>query len=808
MTHFKHNFKIAWRNLLKHKTTTAINLLGLTVGIAAFISILTIVRYELSFNQRIPNKELIYRIYSSFSGVFEGTNPGVATPVGPYIEEHMPETATVAYFHTWNSKVSKMENNQLVKLNVDKRIVISTPSYFDVIDQYHWLAGNPQSLSQPNKMALTDEQAYKYFNTKNWSEILNRKLIYRDSLHLEVAGIVHVNPTNNDFDFTEFISFATLKNGWLGDQFSKEWDNTSSNSQLFLKLNTLSDTAQLNLTLSDINALVASKEEADSDWITTFNAQPLSNLHFNTEIGIMDSGNRPAHLKTLLILGVIAFVILLIAIFNFINLETAQSTLKSKEVGIRKVLGSARSLLIGRFLTESSLITIIAVLIAIPLSHLALNYFDEFLPRGLYIDYSNPFYWISLLIIALTVSLLAGFYPSWIVASFQPIEALKSDAAKGYLSVSWVRKSLILLQFLFAQLLIFGTLAISWQISYMLDKELGFQNEGILTFSTPYLSDPSKQEILLNEISEIPEISEFIVQGDAPVQNGYSTSTVEYITENGKESLNVHNKRIKEDYFDFYNLDLIAGQPLIPNDTIPEMIINETFMKALGYKDPNEAIGESFTYSNKNTYIRGIVKDFHFQSLHHNIEPMMMRYSSSNVRLISFKTSKENVSKVIDKITIAWNELYPEDPATIGFMEDMISRFYQTEKRASKLASAATFIAILISCLGLIGLISFSIVRKTKEIGIRKVLGANTIQLSSILSKEFLILIGMAFLISLPITFFFAQKFEENFAYTAGISWWLYALGGVVSVVIALISISLKIYKASKSNPVDSLRYE
>ena len=810
MTHIKHNFTIAWRNLRKHKTTTAINLLGLSIGIATFLGIITIVRYELSFNEEIPNKDRVYRIYTAFSGAFNGTNSGVATPIGPYVEEHFKSLDAIAYFKTWSAKVKFQNGEDMKEIGKERRIILATPGYFDVINQYQWLAGNQQSLNQPHTVVLTDEQAYKYFGTQNWSDILNKELIYSDSLRVDITGIVKQDETNSNFNFTDFISHATIEATWLKDRFNHGWTSTSNASQVFVLLNHQEDIAQLNNFLTEVDKHAKSfDEDDDGSWITNYKTQPLTEMHFDTAIGTFNSETSPTHFKVLMILMVVGFIILLIAIFNFINLETAQSTLKSKEVGVRKVLGSAKSLLVGRFLTESGIITILSTLLSLPIAHFGLKYFADFLPSKLTIDYSNPIFWLSLLLIIACVAILAGFYPSWVLASFKPINALKSSSPNHKLGGAFVRKSLILLQFLFSQLLIFGTLIISWQISYMLDKELGFTNEGIINIQTPYYEDKSKQKILLNKMEEIPQVEEHIVQGQLPAETGMMTTTIKFKTDSTSSAQSVHMKYIEQGYFEFYDLEFVAGNHLIPNDTLNHYIVNESFIKEMGIKDPAEAIGQSFDFDNgpNNDFIIGVIKDYHFQSLHHHIEPMMFNYEEDG-KTISFKATKENIQPIIDELTPIWNELYPDEPLEATFMDEMIGRFYHTERQTSKLTSIATIVAILISCLGLFGLVSFTIVRKTKEIGIRKVLGANVFQLSMLLTREFLMLVAIAFLISLPITYFFSRKFEESFAYNAPIGWWLYLFGGLVSVIIAFISIGLKIVKASRSNPVDSLRYE
>lgn len=637
--------------------------------------------------------------------------------------------------------------------------------------------------------------------------MIGREVTYRDSLNLTVSGIVKMPDYNTDFEFTDFISHATIDKSWLKERFGdEEWGNTNSSSQLWVKLNQNTSRADVMLQLEDLSTHVNEQNE-DADWIQNYKLQPLSEVHFNSEIGIFDNGRSAAHMKTLTVLGVVALAILLIAIFNFVNLETAQSTTKSKEVGVRKVLGSPRKQLVSRFLTESILISLFAVVLAIPIAHYGFVYFEEFIPKGVALDYENPFFWLSLMALTLVVGFIAGIYPSLVISSFRPVRALRSGSNTNNPGGSLIRKSLILFQFLFSQLLIVGTLAIGWQISFMLDKDLGFKEDGVIYFYTPYYEDYKKSELVKNYLDEMPEVLEYAKQDTPPVQNGYSTSTVKYQSEKGEIVTSAHQKSGDTTYLRFYDIELLAGRNLLPNDTLPELLINETFMRDLGFNDPREAVGTTFEYNSKKHTAVGIIEDFHFRSLHHAIEPMLYRYQEE-LRCFALKVKGEHIEQTIDKLTDKWREIYPDNPLTVYFMDETIEQFYKTERRASKLASVATGVAILISCLGLFGLISFTIVQKSKELGIRKVLGASIIQIGAILSKEFVLLIVIAFVLSTPISYYIISQWMGDFAYQTEISWWIYLLGGCLSVIIALASIGAKVWRASGANPIDSLRYE
>lgn len=807
-TFLKHNLVIAWRNLTKNKSTAAINILGLSIGVGAFLAIMSIVNFELSFNNQIPDHERIYRIHTSYSGSFSGINRGVSVKVGEYVVENTSGLSSAAHFQTFSANVEVPDEEGISKdFDRQGQLVIAPPAYFEVIDQYIWLAGNrEEALSEPFKVVLTSEQATKYFNSNDWMDLLNREVIYQDSLRLLVSGIVEQPSYNSDFQFTDFISYKTLKNSWLGERFGGDWGSTNSSSQLWVKVGENVSKSDLMLQMEEVDKKSAEQDEKQ-DWVAKYEVQPLSEVHFSPEVGIFDNGRTPAHIPTLTILSVVAFAILLIAIFNFVNLETAQSASKSKEVGVRKVLGSPKSQLVGRFLTESTLISLFAVLIAIPIAHYGFIYFEEFIPDGVRLSYNNPLFWLALLFLALLVGFIAGIYPSWVVSSFKPIRALRSGTSNTNPGGSLIRKTLILFQFLFSQLLIVGTLAIAWQISFMLDKELGFKEDGVVYFYTPYYEDYSKQKLIQDRLDEMPEISEYVIQNTPPVQNGYSTSTVKYQSENGEVVTSAHQKSGDTTWIRFYDIELLAGRNLLPNDTLPELLINETFMRDLGFSDPREAVGTTFEFNKRQNTVVGIVEDFHFRSLHHAIEPMMFYYESES-RCIALKIPGDKMQNTIDRLTDLYTGIYPERPFTAYFMDETIERFYETERKASKLASTATGIAILISCLGLFGLISFTIVQKSKELGIRKVLGASLFHIGTILSKEFIVLIVIAFVVSTPISYYVISKWMEDFAYKTEISWWLYVLGGLISVIIALVSIGAKVWKASGANPIDSLRYE
>ncbi len=806
----RHNVLITWRNLLKHKTTSIINVAGLAIGISSFLAIYTIVQFELDFNKEIPDADRIYRMTTRYSGSFTATNRGVAVPIPEYVSETFSGLGGVTNFHNFTATVDLMDGDRKLDMGKQDGVILADESYFDVINQYNWLVGKKESLQQPFNVVLTSKQANKYFGDENYQDIIGREITYRDSLKVFVSGIVQEPDYNSDFAFTEFISFPTISNSWLKERFGNDdWTSTNSSTQLFIKLHAQTEMEDVVRQIENLDKFVGEKN-AKLDWVQNYTLQPLADLHYNQDHGIFDSSRSSVHKPTLTILSVVAVFLLMIAVFNFVNLETAQSTNKSKEVGVRKVMGGNRLNLIGRFLTESIFISFLALTISIPLAHYGLIVFDEFVPDGAALSYSEASFWLFLVGLALVVGVLAGFYPSWVTSSFIPIKALKSGFNLRSFNIrgSILRKALISFQFLFSQLLIVGTLAVVFQISYMLDKELGFEEEGVMYFYAPWYESEEKRNLLINEISSIPEIQKISMNGNPPVMNGYSTSTVKYRDGDNELMLNPHQKSGDTSYIHFYRIPLLAGNNLKPIESANEMLINQTFMEELGFESPSDVVGTRLEYNKKDFVVAGVMEDFHFRSMHHPIQPLMLRYQESNNCIAVRIADNSQIEACINKLNEAWDSVYEGIPMNIQFMDEIVEKFYNTERRASKLTSLATGLAIFISCLGLIGLISFIIVQKSKEMGIRKVLGATIFQIGSILSREFVILITISFLVSTPIAYYLIGEWQKDFAYRTEISWWVYGLGGLVSVVIALCSIFSKVWRASTANPVESLRYE
>lgn len=811
ITLFRHHLKLIFRQLWKNKTYTSINTIGLIIGLTGSIAIYSIIRYEYSFNNHIPDKDRIYRLYTSLSGELDGYNRGVSSAVVPYLKDNpQQEIESITRFMT-KSMEAKTESNPDEGFGRVK-LVMTDASYFRVFGQYEWLSGNPATaLQSPFQVVLTLEQAEKYFGTLKPQEILGRQVIYRDSLKTTVAGIIKQTAGNTDFIFTDFLSFSTIDKSWLKKYSNtNDWQSTNSSSQAWVKTKQPLKRGENPEFLRNLNEHLANVS-THKDFKRVIRAKTLASLHFDQELSIFDSrGRAPADLVVLSILSIICIALLLMAMFNFINLATAQASGRAKEVGLNKVLGSNRINIFVKFILESLVITTIAALPALPIAHYSLQYFDEFLPNGMEINLFNGHYFLLLLVIVFIVGIFSGIYPAVRISGVSIGKALKANARMSFSErgTPAMRKILVSFQFVCSQVLIIAAISVFFQVRYLLNKDMGFTNDQIMSIYGHWTEPVEKTDLLYNELQKIPAITELTRQGDTPASPSYASNILTYFGKNDPIKQNVYRKSGDSSYLHFYDIKILAGRNVTPKEGLNEIIINETFLKNLGFNDPAEAVGEVVSDEDDIHFtIVGVMNDFHSMSLKTEIMPLMYYYES-DIDGIAFKVTPEKTEEAIAEVTNAYRKIYPKHPATIYFMDETIRDFYEAEQKTSKLALATTILAILISGLGLFGLISISAIQRTKEVGIRKVLGAGIWSLVQVIAREFIWLILIALIISIPSAHYILQDWMAGFAYRISLGWWVYVLGGVLSIVLASVAIGYKVYRTVVSNPVDSLKYE
>lgn len=812
----KNYFIVAFRNFWRNKVFSLINIIGLAIGISASLVIFLIVNFDLTFDKFHKDGDRIFRVVSKFN--FSGNdvdNSGVPSPLGNTVYKEMTGIEAAAAFRTANETkvtIPHEYNNKPDVFKKEKHIVFADQNYFKLIP-YTWLNGSPESsLKDPYQVVLTESKARFFFPGIPISHVPGREIIFDDTVHSIVAGIVKDIDQNTDFTFNTFISRATLESTSLKPDDWEQWDNTNSASQLFIKLSRGTTQAQ---TIARLNELYKKYEKHDPNdhSKTTYGIQPLSDIHFNASYDTFDQ--RVAHRPTLYGLLAVALFLLLLGCINFINLTTAQGSQRAKEIGIRKTMGGSKKQLVFQFLSETFILTLVSTLLSILLTPLLLKAFADFIPEGLHFHLLQPGLLIFLLLITFTVSALAGFYPALVLASYKPVTVLKNQVLNtGKTRSAWFRKTLTVSQFVIAQVFIIAAILVSKQIRFSLNKDLGFKKDAVVYFSTNYYDTvKSHKAVLLQKLKAIPEIAMISMAYSPPSSRGQWTSTVKYNDGKKESETSVQIILADTNYVRLFHLKLLAGNDLPFSDTANAVMINEAYAHILGFNDPQQAVGKSVHWNQKETPVTAVLANFHQRSLHETIKPLLIANSGNTLRTFNIALQPQDVEgtvwkTAIDKISKAWKEVYPEEDIELNFLDETIAKYYESEQHISRLLLWATGLAIFISCLGLLGLVMYITNQKTKEIGIRKVIGATISQIIVLLSKDFLKLVVVAFMIAVPIAWWGAHKWLENFAYKTAISWWIFIVGGSVMVLMAMMILVARTFIAASANPVKSLRTE
>lgn len=815
-------FKPALRNLKRNKFFSFINIIGLSIGISSSLVIYLIVSYSFSFDKFEKDGDRIYRVVSNMKFPdIDFKNAGVPLPLIHAAQKEITGVDLFTPFSTagdMNVSIAVNAGRKPDMYKKQKGIIYADNNYFKMLP-YQWLAGSPQNaLSEPFTTVLTESRAKTYFPYDDVSKDIGKIITYNDTVKTTVTGIVKDLNETTDFTFKEFISYNTIPNSEITNP--QQWGSVSSSDQFFVKINSSSSPLLVTKQLQQL----FDKDQKEAYLKNEFSLQPLSDIHFNAEYGTYTEAM--AHLPTLYGLLAVAAILLLLGCINFINLTTAQSVQRAKEIGIRKTMGSSKRQLIFQFLSETLLLTILATILSIIMVPLIIKLFTDFVPPEINVSMlADTHVIIFIMGLVVVVSLLSGLYPSIILSKYNPVVVLKNQVNAGSSSTRrlWIRKSLTVTQFVFAQAFIIATMIVGSQIQYMLNKDLGFKKDGIITVQTPFnfadfndkaaaLKSTQTREVLLHNLQALPGINQACLAGAPPANSGTSMKTMKF--NNGKKEIEttVEVKYADADYFNLYHMKLVAGRLLHRSDSLTEYVINESYAKFLGFNNPADAIGKLIEGGKGGIPIVGIVHDFYSQSLHTQIKPLAFYslYPIESELHIALKpeTAAGEWKTTITKIEKAFKEIYPGEDFTYNFFDESIAKFYEEEQHTSTLLSWATALAIVISCLGLLGLVIYTTNQRTKEIGVRKVLGASILQIVNLVSKDFLMLVILAFIIAMPVVWWGMHKWLENFAYHTQISVWLFAASGGMMILISIITLSFQTIKAASENPVKSLRSE
>jgi ABC-type antimicrobial peptide transport system permease subunit len=620
-----------------------------------------------------------------------------------------------------------------------------------------------------------------------------------------VAGIVKSWKKNTDFIFTDFISSASIPGSELNNRIDMNaWGMWNGFTQVYLKLFPGVDPATVE---AQLLALANKYIVITPDMNLKMLLQPLADIHF---CGLEDVYTKHAHLPTLYGLMAIAAFILIIAVCNFINLSTAQSLQRFKEIGVRKILGGKRFNLIFQLLGETLLITLFAALLSLFLTYMLIHIFQSFIPRGLTLDLGQPFTWLFLATITLCTTILAGLYPAKVISGGSPISIMKGGARRAN-TKSLLREALIVFQFAISLTLIICTLVIGDQIQYLLNKDLGISKDAIIN-----IRFRGNGMAFAEKIKQFSYVKMVSVNSNPPVHTGHSGTSFKY-NDNGEErEINGMLEFVDENYIPLYELRLIAGRNLLPSPHMTEFVINETFARQFGFNNPYDAIGQivkSGQFDNiPDQRIVGVVSDFYQTPLYNKITPMAISVTNRAKRTISVKlsidNSSESVNNIITDLENEWKAINPYERFEMKFYDEAIASFYEKEHSTSRIINSAMLMAIFISCMGLFGLVVFTTTQRIKEIGIRKVLGAGIYQILMLLSSGFVKLVLIAAVIASPVAWYLMDKWLAGFAYHVPIHWWIFVLAFLFALIITLATISVQTFKVAKMNPVDSIKIE
>ena len=813
----KNHLKIAWRHITRHKVFAFINVLGLALGINACMVIFIVCRYEFSFDRFHPDGERIYRLGGK---ILEnnGTTFCISDipPAAPKaVEREIPGIEVVTRFYPYPAKITIKDGLGKFR-NFDAQVegtqttgtIITDPSFFNVF-KYTWIAGNPlTALNAPFKVVLSEISARKYFGFLPIDKIMGSEVVYDDSLRVIVSGIVRDWKENTDFPYRDFISFKTIQSSFLRNQYASDDLLPNPGGSWIYSFVKISKNQKAETINKELAFFMKKKRWGDDDLNKLgLQIQALSDIHFNNNYE--HDSIRKANLPTLYGLMGIALFILIIAGINFINLTTAESIQRAKEMTVRKILGSSKTNLILQCLTETFLLTLVAVILATILVKPGLFGFHDFLPQGLTFHLLDPVSFIFLLLVTLTTSILAGLYPAKVLSSYLPILSLKGSAVQKGKEKWWLRKGLIIFQFTISLIFIIASLVIGNQIRYMLHADFGFKTDAIVyIYNWNWSNKASSIKIFTEKIKHLSGIEEVVLQGSPPIGGPRIDVPVKFKGKTETELMVLINAGDAQ-FIPFYQMRLVTGRNIVQSDSLKEFVINEVYAKALGFKKPEEVVGKSLFWNEKPYPIVGVVADYHEGSFHEAIKPALIGNLSMMERCVGLKlTTKEPVEakSILDLVEKEWKEVFPNDFFDCRFLDDSIASYYEKEQKEARLMNLAMIVTIFISCMGLFGVAMFTAKRRTKEIAIRKVVGAGVARITLLLTGDFVQLIVIAIIIASPFAWYGMNIWLQDFAYRVSIQWWIFVIAGMGALFVALITISLQIIKAAMANPVNSLR--
>jgi len=786
---FKNYFLSAFRNIRRNLNFTFLNVFGLGLSIFSCLIIFLVVRNELGYDNHSKKAGRTYRVTLNALDF----NSNVSLAVLPAMRNAFPELE--------NSTQTFYQSEGLIKIGqkrfVEKEFAFADEQFPKVFD-LQWLDGNPdKALSEPNSIVLTETLARKYFGNGPW---LGETINLENQFTVKVTGIIQDPPANTSLPFKFLVSLNTLKinNGMMTNFYA-----IPGGSYAFIVIPEHYAIGQLEKKIPAFLAANWGKEIAKEAHLPL---QPLKEIHFDQRY--INNIVTPVSRDTYWGLAAIAGFIILMACINFINLSTAQSVRRSKEVGVRKVMGATKGQLVQQFLGETSMLVLLSIILGFTAAVLTIPGIAKWLDIKIEaVQLTQPIVFGLLAITSVIVVLLAGLYPAFIQSAFNPVESLKRKTSMSFKGIN-LRKGLVTLQFAISQIMIIGTIVVANQMNYFQNQDLGFNKEAVISFGIP---DQAKREVLKQQLQNEPGLADMSFSSGDPVNFNQANSFNS--PELGLTKDDVADFQFVDDHYtDMFGLKILTGEKISRTDnrdSITRVMINETLMHKLGIQDPRQAIGKQIIlggYVKAN--IISVVKDFQNESKHKKRRASVLAYDKNNFYIASVRIRPAAMRQTIAHIDKIWSSLFPDRVFEYEFMDQHIASWYKQEAKVYTAFKLFASLAILIGCLGLYGLVAFAAVQRTKEVGIRKVLGASLLDISSLFAKEFIYLIALAFLVAVPVGYYIMHGWLENFAYHVSIGSGIFVVAILISFGIAAITISFQSIKAGLVNPVSSLRSE
>lgn len=806
---YKNYLIIAIRNFLKHKSFTFLNVVGLSLGMVASLLILQYVKYERSYDTFHRKAKDIYRVnYNQWQNGKLRFECAAAVPaVGPALKNNFPEVLRFTRLYPVHGIMSYTGSPHGPVSFREEKMQITDSSVFEVFDIHLRDGDKVQALSGPNKVVISTRAAKRYFGEEN---PMTKTISWDGNKNLEVTGVFESLPENSHIKFDFLISYGTLIKD-AGKEAETNWGWYDFNTYVLLNPG------------ADYKALQAKwdswlQKDRGDEWKKyngkqEFPLQPLLDIHLGKVLLQESQPEERGNGDSVYALSVIAFFILVIAWVNYINLATAKSFERANEVGVRKVMGALKDQLMRQFMSEAFLINLCAALISIAAVALLWPTFSELAGRNIPIQYlQHPEFWILVGGLFLVGSLLSGLYPAVVLAGFKPITVLKGKVM-GDARGKAMRKGLVVFQFVSSVILISGSIVVYQQLKFMRNQDLGVNINQTLVIKGPGVVVDSlfrnALEGMKAESLRIPGIKKMTGSTNVPGDEIFWSNGIKRLSANDQSNIIAYLVGMDHDYVDAFGLKVIEGRNFdITTNRKKSIILNRAMVTALDYKDPKSAIGEKVILGRDTMEIIGVLENYHQMSLKEQVTPLVYRYTPQFAQFLSFKLETTNYQNVLSQLQTVWATRFPGNPMDHFFLDQFFNRQYDQDKRFGQIFSLFTLFAIFVACLGLFGLASFMTMQRTKEIGVRKVLGATVPSLLFLISRDFLTLVVIAFAIAVPIGWYVMDQWLQGFAYRIEMHWWMFALAGVLVIVMANLAVGYQSLKAALANPVKSLRSE